>query len=90
MYSKKNEHVKVAAQNCSKFKNGAYTGEISAEQLKDLNVEWVIIGHSERRQHFKESNEDLKKKVELALSNGMNVIFCFGETKDDREDNKTE
>ena len=55
-FTKKNEHVSVACQNCSPFGLGAYTGEITAEQLKDMNFEWVIIGHSERRSHFQENN----------------------------------
>jgi triosephosphate isomerase len=57
---KKNAHVEVAAQNCSRYGYGAYTGEVSAAQLEDLSVKWVIIGHSERRSHFKESNEDVR------------------------------
>jgi len=52
MFTKKNQHVEVAAQNCSQFSYGAYTGEVTAEQLKDINVSWVILGHSERRTHF--------------------------------------
>ena len=51
-FTKKNEHVKVAAQNCSPYGFGAYTGEVTVEQLKEFNVWWVIIGHSERRSHF--------------------------------------
>ena len=52
-YTKKNQDIKVGAQNCSKTGFGAYTGEIAAEQIKDMNISWVIIGHSERRTHFK-------------------------------------
>jgi triosephosphate isomerase len=87
--TKKNEHVQVAAQNCSRYNNGAYTGEISAAQLEDLAVKWVIIGHSERRSHFKETNEDVREKVKLALAHKLSVIFCFGETLDQRKENKT-
>lgn len=56
MFTKKNQHIQVAAQNCSPFGFGAYTGEVTADQLKDINIEWVIIGHSERRTHFGETN----------------------------------
>eukprot|EP00919_Chromeraceae_sp_WS-2016_P028714 GHVR01067972.1.p1 GENE.GHVR01067972.1~~GHVR01067972.1.p1 ORF type:complete len:144 (+),score=21.40 GHVR01067972.1:1198-1629(+) len=85
LFTKKQQYVDVAAQNCSMNLFGAFTGEISVEQLKDINVKWVIIGHSERRTHFKESDEHIAKKVDLALKNGMKVIFCFGETLEERE-----
>ena len=55
-FTKKNQHIEVAAQNCSRFPKGAYTGEISADQIKDINISWVILGHSERRTHFHESD----------------------------------
>lgn len=83
-FTKKNKSVQVAAQNCSKGSYGAFTGEIAAEQLRDMNIEWVIIGHSERRTHFKETNEELAQKVECALKNNLKVIFCFGETLHER------
>ena len=89
MFTKKNQHVQVAAQNCSPYSYGAYTGEVTAEHIRDMNLEWVIIGHSERRQHFKESNELLAKKVENALKVGLKVIYCFGETLEQREANET-
>ena len=61
-----NPNIKVAAQNMSRTGNGAYTGEISGEQLKDFEIDWVIIGHSERRQHYNETNEVVAAKVERA------------------------
>lgn len=89
MFTKKNQHIQVAAQNCSAFSFGAYTGEVSAEHLKDINIPWVILGHSERRTHFGESDQIIAKKVESALKTGLKVIFCFGETLQEREEHKT-
>ena len=89
MFTKKNQYVEVAAQNCSAHSFGAFTGEVAAEHLKDINVTWVIIGHSERRTHFGETNQIIAKKVESALKNGLKVIFCFGETLNEREANQT-
>ena len=77
--------VILAAQDCAATKNGAYTGEVSASMLKGLGVKAVILGHSERRQYFKENSEILLKKIKLALEEGLDVIFCVGETKDQRE-----
>ena len=79
----------VSAQNVSLFDNGAYTGEISAKQLKDLGVNWTLIGHSERRQYFGENEEVVGKKVKIALENGLNVIACIGEKLSDREGGNT-
>jgi triosephosphate isomerase len=76
--------VKLAAQNCSSEPSGAFTGEISAGMLKSSGVEYVIIGHSERRTYFKEANATLAKKVDQALSNGLKPIFCIGEILDER------
>jgi len=75
----------VSAQNVSLFDNGAYTGEISAKQLKDLGINWTLIGHSERRQYFGENEEVVGRKVKIALENGLNVIACIGEKLSDRE-----
>lgn len=72
--------VKVAAQNSSNFGYGAYTGEVSAKHLKDIGLEWVILGHSERRTIMKENDELIVSKTHLALENGLKVIYCFGET----------
>lgn len=78
-------NIEVAAQNMHQEANGAYTGEVSAEMLKSAGVNTVIIGHSERREYFKESDELLASKVNAVLANGMEVIFCFGETLKDRK-----
>lgn len=78
-------NVFVAAQNCSNKKSGAYTGETSCEMLQSLNVEYVIIGHSERREYFNESNQLLAEKVDIALSYGLTPIFCCGEALEIRE-----
>ena len=77
--------VEVIAQNMHFAPSGAYTGEISAGMLKSIGVKTVIIGHSERRAYFGESDELLEKKVRAALDNGLRIIFCFGEELDDRK-----
>jgi triosephosphate isomerase len=69
----------VAAQNCYSEKSGAYTGEVSAEMLQSIGVDYVILGHSERREYFQESNDILAKKIDLVLANGLKPIFCCGE-----------
>jgi triosephosphate isomerase len=71
--------VKISAQNCHEKISGAYTGEISAGMIHSLDVEYVILGHSERRQHFQESNSLLLQKIRTALDTGLKVIFCCGE-----------
>lgn len=81
----KKSKVKVAAQNMHFEANGAYTGEVSAEMLKSIGVKTVILGHSERREYFGETDEMLAKKVNTALANKMKVIFCFGEVLEDRK-----
>jgi triosephosphate isomerase len=83
-----NGQVQVAAQNISAQKNGPYTGEVSAEQIKDFEINWVIIGHSERRTHYGETNEQIADKVTRAQEAGLNVILCIGETLAEREDGK--
>jgi len=80
----KSSSIKIAAQNIHYADSGAYTGEISAKMLQSIGVENVIIGHSERRTYFNETNELIAKKVKSALENNMRVIFCFGEKIDDR------
>jgi triosephosphate isomerase len=77
--------IKVGAQNMHYEESGAYTGEISAAMLKDIGVEYVIIGHSERRQYFNETDENVNKKVHAALKAGLNPIVCVGETLEQRE-----
>ncbi len=83
--SLKDTPVIVAAQNMHQNENGAFTGEVSAKMLKSIGVKTVILGHSERRAHFHESNEILAEKVNAALKNDMKVIFCFGEELKDRQ-----
>lgn len=82
-------NVQVCAQNVSMYENGAYTGEVSAKQLLDLQVHWTLVGHSERRQFFGDTEEVIGKKIKLALSSGMKVIACFGEKLEERNDNRT-
>ncbi|KAJ9172344.1 hypothetical protein P3X46_015592 [Hevea brasiliensis] len=79
----------VAAQNCWVRKGGAFTGEVSAEMLVNLSVPWVILGHSERRSLLNESNEFVGDKVAYALSQGLKVIACIGETLEQRESGST-
>jgi triosephosphate isomerase (TIM) len=67
------------AQNCSEFDKGAYTGEVSAAMLQSVGCNYVLVGHSERRTYFKETTEQLIAKINQALANNLNVIFCFGE-----------
>jgi triosephosphate isomerase (TIM) len=81
--------IKLGAQNVYHEDNGAYTGEISPLMLKSVGCEYVIIGHSERRTIFKESNETINKKVKKSLDHGLKVIFCIGETLEEREQNIT-
>lgn len=88
-FTKKNQSIEVAAQNCSRHGKGAFTGEIAAEQIKDINISWVILGHSERRTHFNESDLHIAEKVELAFKHHLKVIFCFGETLAEREADQT-
>ena len=76
----------VGAQNVGAYESGAYTGEISAGMLESVEVDYCIIGHSERRQYFYESNADLAKKTDVLLHHGIIPIFCCGELLDDRED----
>jgi triosephosphate isomerase len=80
--------VQVVAQNMHQAENGAYTGEVSAKMLKSIGVDTVILGHSERRAHFGETNEILAKKVNAALKSEMKIIFCFGEELADRKSDK--
>ena len=81
--------MSLGAQNLYWEQEGAFTGEISIGMLKDCGVEWVIIGHSERRILFGESNEDVCRKADAALQNGLSVIFCVGESLEERENGKT-
>lgn len=84
----KGSAIKVAAENCADKEKGAYTGEVSAEMVKSTGAEYCILGHSERRQYYKEDYAILAEKVKLALANGLKVIFCIGEVKEEREAGK--
>jgi triosephosphate isomerase len=79
------DNVKLAAQNCASEESGAYTGEIAPDMLVSAGVEYVIIGHSERRSYYHEDNELLNKKTKLAISKGLKPIFCCGEVLEERE-----
>ena len=79
----------LGAQNCSNFNEGAYTGEISAYMLKDNNCNFCIVGHSERRKIFKETNDDINYKVKNLLKVGINPIICIGETLEDKNSGRT-
>ena len=85
----KGTNIKVAAQNMHYAESGAFTGEVSATMLKEIGMDYVIIGHSERRQYFNETNEACNKKVLKALEVGINPILCCGETLEQREANET-
>jgi len=82
--------IGVAGQNCYKVKSGAFTGEVAPSMLKDVGADWVIIGHSERRQIFKETDELIAEKTAFALAEGLKVIACIGETLEEREAGNTE
>ena len=82
--------IGVGAQNIHWAESGAFTGEISADMLKTSGVQYVIIGHSERRQYFGETNETVNKRLKAALAAGLIPIVCVGELLEEREDNKTE
>ena len=84
-----NTNIKIGAQNMHYEEKGAYTGEISAQMLKSINVEYVIIGHSERRQYFNETDETVNKKIKAAFANGLKPIVCVGETLEQRENGET-
>ena len=85
-----NTNIKIGAQNVHFEETGAYTGEVSAKMLKSIGVEYVIIGHSERRQYFAETDETVNKKIKAALENELKPIVCVGETLEQRESGKTE
>ena len=83
-------NIKVGAQNIHWAESGAYTGEISAAMLKEAGVEYVIIGHSERRQYFGETDQTVNARVKAALAAGLKPIICIGETDEERTGNRTE
>lgn len=82
-----NSLIKVSAENCADKEKGAFTGEVSAAMVKSTGAEYVILGHSERRAYYGETDAILKNKVDLALANGLQVIFCIGEVLEQREAN---
>ena len=82
-------NIKVGAENCHFEKSGAFTGEISSDMLTEMGVEYVIIGHSERRQYFGETDVTVNKRTKAAIAAGLNVILCVGEMLEDRENGIT-
>ena len=80
--------IGLGAENCADKASGAFTGEVSAEMVKSTGAEYVILGHSERREYYHETPAILKEKVDLALANGLKVIFCIGESLEQREANQ--
>ena len=83
-----NTNIKIGAQNMHWEENGAYTGEVSGKMLKSIGVEYVILGHSERRQYFAETDETVNKKIKSAFKYGLKPIVCVGETLEQREKGK--
>jgi triosephosphate isomerase len=81
----KKSKIEVVAQNMHQAKSGAFTGEISADMLKSIGIKTIILGHSERRTHFGETDNILSEKVNAAVENGLETIFCFGELLEDRK-----
>ena len=81
----KGTNIKIGAENCHWAKSGAFTGEISADMLKAMGIEYVILGHSERRQYFGETDVTVNQRVRAALDAGLTVILCVGELKEERE-----
>jgi len=82
-------HIEYGAQNCAMYADGAYTGEVSAKMLKDVGCAYVILGHSERRMYFFETNEVIQKKCEQAFLAGLKPILCVGETEPQRQAGET-
>jgi triosephosphate isomerase len=86
--AKGHSHVSIGAQNAHQAESGAYTGEVSAKMIKSVGAQYVILGHSERRQYFGETNELLAAKVDTVLKHDLKPIFCIGETLEEREADK--
>ncbi|MFH1656343.1 MAG: triose-phosphate isomerase [Candidatus Nealsonbacteria bacterium] len=87
---KSNSNIKIGAQNCFYEEKGAFTGEISLAMLKDLGCQYVIVGHSERRKYFNETDEIINKKLKVILEVGLKPILCIGETQEQRDKGETE
>ncbi|NLA32548.1 MAG: triosephosphate isomerase [Mollicutes bacterium] len=85
----KQNGYELCAQNVSEYNDGPYTGDVSASQLKSLKVKYVLIGHSERRHVYKEAQESLNNKVLKSLKQGMQVVYCIGETYEQKQNNQT-
>ncbi len=83
--AKEAQKISVGAQNCGAFQNGAYTGEVSTQMIKDVKAEYVLVGHSERRVILKENNTDFKAKIQRCLEQNLKVIFCIGENLEQRQ-----
>ena len=86
--SKGHPNISVGAQNCHQEEAGAFTGEISAKMIRSVGAQYVILGHSERREYFNETNELLAKKADVVLANSLKPIFCVGETLEERESDR--
>lgn len=84
-----NDKIQLSAQNAYQKPSGAFTGEISVEQVRDAGIPWVILGHSERRTIFHETDDEVSQKVRAALDSGLRVILCVGETLEQREKGST-
>jgi triosephosphate isomerase len=89
LLSQKGANIEVSGQNAYHEKSGAFTGEVSVSQLEDAGIPWVILGHSERRTIFKESNNEIATKTKAALDHNLKVIVCVGETLEEREKNES-
>jgi triosephosphate isomerase len=81
--------IRLAAQNCHWENHGAYTGEVSPPMLKDVGCQYVIVGHSERRQYFRETDQEINRKVAALLAHGLRAILCVGETLEERQGGRT-
>ena len=90
LFTVQGTNIHIGAQNVFYKETGAYTGEVSPKMLKCINVEYVIIGHSERRQYFNETDETVNLKLKASLNEGLKPIVCVGETLEQREEGKTE
>ncbi len=78
----------VGGQNCSAKASGAFTGEVAAKMLREVGCEYVLVGHSERRQYFNEDARQLRDKTDMAFNNGLKVVYCFGEQLEERKSNR--